>query len=221
MPRGPLPKPNSRRRNKPTIEQAELTPREGPAPEIPEAYPLGLAGLAFWAWAWALPQASKWDDGSLYFVARRAALEDDLQALDEADRLSDALDDMVAELVAEDDPMQFKTRLLQLTLTMKKLKALAGGRVGVMKEMRELDNRLGLNPKALGDLRWVISENPTGAASSEAFDPMKATAKELRGELKRRGIPFDARAKKADLLTLLSAAEPNVANIDDYRSRLG
>jgi hypothetical protein len=26
-----------------------------------------------------------------------------------------------------------------------------------MREMRELDNRLGLNPKAMADLRWSIS----------------------------------------------------------------
>ncbi|HYH54014.1 MAG TPA: hypothetical protein VD761_07780 [Solirubrobacterales bacterium] len=220
MPRGPLPNPNSRRRNKPTIEAAELTPRIGPPPEVPEAYELGIAGSAFWEWAWALPQASKWDDGSLFFVARRAVLEDDLAALDEADRLTFVIDDMIAEAVAEDDPLNFKNRLTQLTLTFKKLKGLAGGRVSVMKEMRELDNRLGLNPKALGDLRWVIAD----PADQPDLPGGELNVKELKAELKKRGVPFSPKAKKAALQSLLHKAgdeAAGVAQLDDYRTRLG
>jgi hypothetical protein len=37
------------------------------------------------------------------------------------------------------------------------LKRSATGEVALMKEMRELDNRLGLNPKAMADLRWSIA----------------------------------------------------------------
>src|SRR5689334_856280 len=110
---GPLPNPQARRRNAPTISSTDL-PREGrrgAAPKCP--YPLGDAGRAWWAWAWALPQATRWDVGSLYFVARRASLED---------------------LNAE----EFKAP--------------------VQKEMRELDNRLGLNPKAMADLRWRVAD---------------------------------------------------------------
>src|SRR4051794_7690915 len=163
---GPLPDEKSRRRNAPTIPTTDLpvSGRQDDAPEPPETYELGLAGQAWWHWAWQLPQACAWDDGALYVAARRAALEDDLLALDDADQLSAVLDEMIAEAVVEDDPMNFKTRLVQLTLTMRKLKSLAGGRVGVMKEMRELDNKLGLNPEALAKLRWKIVDDGKEAA---------------------------------------------------------
>jgi hypothetical protein len=38
------------------------------------------------------------------------------------------------------------------------LKRSATGEVALMKEMRELENRLGLNPKAMVDLRWSVGE---------------------------------------------------------------
>lgn len=100
--------------------------------------------MAWWAWAWALPQATAWDDGALYVVGRRAALEDDLQVLEDIGELADAIG-------VEDNEL-----LQQLEWAFGRLKGLVSGRGAVMKEMRELDNRLGLNPKAMVDLRWSI-----------------------------------------------------------------
>jgi hypothetical protein len=41
------------------------------------------------------------------------------------------------------------------------VKRVAGGKLGLAKECRELENRLGLNPKALADLRWSIEQQET------------------------------------------------------------
>lgn len=146
---GPLPNPNRRRRNAPTIPTTKLPARgrKGRAPKVPAAYKLNKAGRAWWAWAWKLPQAAAWDAGALYALARRAQLEDDLVALE----IWESCD--LAELLGVGDNREATKRLEYL---LRKLKAMAGGRVGLMREMRELDNRFGLNPKGMADLRWQI-----------------------------------------------------------------
>lgn len=156
MPRGPAPNPNSRRRNKPTIVGTELPAegRTGRVPAVPEPYKLGGAGRAFWKWAWKLPQATQWDEGARYFAVRRAQLEDDLAAMELVDHVD--LEEMLGTDV--DDIGERKKAIARLEFTLGALKRSAAGEVAVMKEMRELDNRLGLNPKALIDLRWTIGE---------------------------------------------------------------
>src|SRR5690606_38178692 len=100
MSRGPLPNPTRRRRNAPTIPSTELPPegRQGDPPELPEGYDLLGPGLAWWGWAWSTPQATQWDDGALYAVARRAKLEDDLWLLERADEF-----DLAGLLQMEDE----------------------------------------------------------------------------------------------------------------------
>lgn len=174
MPRGPLPNPQSRRRNAPTIATTELPAegRKGRAPAVPRGYALKATGRAWWNWAWKLPQATMWDDGTRYFVARRAQLEDDLVALEHGEGFN--LEDLVTEF--EDD---FKGQVKlgkHIEFLIRRLKALAGGRVSVMKEMRELDNRLGLNPKALADLRWSIAEPEEKPKRSRARKGKKASS---------------------------------------------
>jgi hypothetical protein len=77
---GPLPDPNAIRRNAPTIPTLTLplSGRKGPAPDVPIWVQLGTAGSAWWAWAWATPQAVAWGTsvGMEATVARRAQLED-------------------------------------------------------------------------------------------------------------------------------------------------
>src|SRR5687768_7619732 len=86
---GPLPEPEEtrRRRNAPTIPTTELplAGRTEDPPDVPDTYVLRAAGVAWWEWAWRLPQACAWDGGALYVAARRAQLEDDLVVLDDAD----------------------------------------------------------------------------------------------------------------------------------------
>lgn len=120
---GPLPDPNHRRRNAPTIPTTHLSPegRSGPPPEVPVWIVLGGDGEEFWTWAWATPQAMAWGTnvGMEAFVARRAMLEDDLAATD--------------------------------TPTV---------RSAILREMREMDDRLGLTPKGMAQLRWQIVAAP-------------------------------------------------------------
>lgn len=156
MPRGPLPKANTRRRNAPTIESTALpaTGRKGRPPKCP--YTLAKAGKAWWKWAWGLPQAAKWDDGALYFLARRAQLEDELAILESFGEGASELYDLLAG--ADDEAIK------RVEFALRTLKRHATGSITLMREMRELDNRLGLNPKALAELRWEIGAEVDAAA---------------------------------------------------------
>lgn len=155
---GPLPDPNARRRNKRKPgTPLPLDGPMGPAPKCP--YDLGKPGKKWWKWAWKLPQATAWDDGTLYFAARRAQLEDDLAALDFTDYT-----DLVDLLAGADDEA-----ISRVEWALGTLKKAAGGKRAIEKEMREMDNKLGLNPKAFADLRWVLEvpddEPKTGKSS--------------------------------------------------------
>jgi hypothetical protein len=141
---GPLPEPNARRTNAPTIPTTNLPPggRPGRAPALPPTAKLGKAGRAWWRWAWKTPQAAAWASGHEGVVARRASLEDDLASL-EAVRGVD-FEDFVGEKAPE------------VRQAVQRVAALATGRLQICKEMRELDDRLGLTPKAMAQLRWSI-----------------------------------------------------------------
>lgn len=121
---GPLPTGDAIRRNKPTIPTTSLpaSGRQGPPPDPPMLYVFGPKGLDWWGWAWRTPQACGWDAGSLFMVARRALLEDEVDAVE--------------------------------------------NRLTVQREMRELDDRLGLTPKGLAQLRWKIVADEEGKGSA-------------------------------------------------------
>ncbi|MGE0795419.1 MAG: hypothetical protein AB7O29_08750 [Acidimicrobiia bacterium] len=154
---GPLPDPNRRRRNAPTIPPTDLPAagRKGLAPRVPAGYELGGQGLEWWGWAWHTPQASGWSAGDLFLIARRAQLEDDAASLEAIGFEPPPCDD---EAVA--DWLKDVKRVVQI------LKALAGGRLAIMKEMREIDDRLGLTPKGLAALRWKIVEEEAKAPAT-------------------------------------------------------
>lgn len=161
--RGPLPTPGKRRRNAPTIPTTSLpaSGRKGRAPKVPDAYALGDAGRAWWRWAWGLPQAAAWDSGALYTIARRASLEDDLAVLG---AFEDHLD--FNDLLAGAD----REAVERVEWALSTLKRCATGSLAIEKEMRELDGKLGLNPRALADLRWTIvaDQEPAAAAKPPA-----------------------------------------------------
>lgn len=158
MPRGPLPKPadQRRRRNAPAIPTTNL-PRGGrvdPAPRCP--YKLDRKGRAWWKWAWSTPQACAWDEvGHLYLVARRAQLEDDLEALVGAP----------IEIGLEDLLDAKSKRAVDALVGA--LRAAAGGKLSLCREMREIDDRLGLTPKGLAQLRWQIVADPEPESSDD------------------------------------------------------
>lgn len=156
---GPLPDPNHRRRNQPTVPTTDLPAggRKGAAPKIPAGYELGEQGSAWWSWAWHTPQAAAWSKGDLYLIARRARLEDDVAAL--------------AFLGFDPPPTddeELGGYLEAVKYVVERLKSLAGGELAVMKEMREIDTRLGLTPKGLADLRWKIVADEEKPAAGEA-----------------------------------------------------
>jgi hypothetical protein len=147
--------------------------RKEPVPEAP--YDLGEAGSRWWRWAWALPQAAAWDDGALYGLARRAELEDRLAALEDVGSLDFAGE--ISEILGMSDvdagDVEMFKALRRVESVMRKLKSMSGGAVSVMREMRELDNKFGLNAKAMADLRWSI------AAEDEAAAPTAAKVRRL------------------------------------------
>ena len=146
MPPGPLPNPDRRRRNAPTIPTTNLpaSGRKGRIPKPP--LELGDAGSAWWRWAWRLPQACGWSVGDFAMIGRRASLEDDLAALAKVDSL-DAIELLSAEKASE------------VRELIERLAGLAANKLAVCREARELDDRLGLTPKGLAALRWKIVDD--------------------------------------------------------------
>jgi hypothetical protein len=164
---GPLPAAQRQRRNAPTIPTTELPAggRSGPAPTVPPWTKLARAGRAWWRWAWSTPQACAWGvaAGQEAMVARRAALEDDLAALETLQGL-----DLGAALEASD-------RATELDAVIRRVAAMATGRLAIVREMRELDDRLGLTPRGLAQLRWRIVDT----AGADPVDGDEGTVSQL------------------------------------------
>ena len=166
--RGPLPDPNAQRRNAPTIPTTNL-PQAGRTESAPPCpLELGPDGEAWWAWAWSTPQAAGWSDGDAYFVAHRAALEDDVRAM-----RSEDFD--IGELLDIEKDGEMVRRLNEL---FRRMKSLAAGKVSITKTMTDMDDRLGLTPKGMAALRWkiVAEEAPKPKAAlrsvpTEGADP--------------------------------------------------
>lgn len=172
MPRGPAPSKKKRRTNAPTIPTTELDAagRKGRPPKLPEGYKMGKVGSSWWKWAWGTPQAMAWDRGALYVVARRAQLEDDLDALD----LNDELE--LADLLAGAD----EEAIERVAYALDTLKRAATGKLAIEKEMRELDKVLGLTPKAMVELRWEIVDGNAKAESAPTAAPKKSANRKAR-----------------------------------------
>jgi hypothetical protein len=151
---GPLPAENKRRRNAPAVPTTKLPVggRTGTVPRPPSWVKLDKCGKAWWRWAWTTPQACAWAPGHEVMIARRASLEDDLAAIGTVHSL-DALDGLDPE-----DATAFKGLIQRLA-------ALATGRLAICREMRELDDRLGLTPKGLAALRWTVVDDGAAAAA--------------------------------------------------------
>lgn len=156
---GPLPNPQRSRRNPPTIPTTDLPVggRKGATPKPPKWVELGPKGLAWWRWAWRTPQAAAWSSGHEAFVANRASLEDDLAVLDAG---AEGID--VRELVGLGDVEMGLT----VDFLVRRLHGLAVGRLAILKECREMDDRLGLTPKSLAALRWrIVDEEPKAGSA--------------------------------------------------------
>jgi hypothetical protein len=117
------------------------------APKCP--YDLGPAGTAWWKWAHKTPQAKHWDVGAQYIAARRALLEDDNAAL----TLSGD-DDLLEQLLEGAAP----SAIAAVTYALQRLAQSAAKTTGLSREMRELENQLGLTPKSAAALGWKADE---------------------------------------------------------------
>ena len=176
---GPLPTGNARRTNAPTIPTTKLpaSGRKGRPPSPPEGYNLGEAGRSWWKWAWGTPQACAWDAGARYTVARRARLEDDLVAIGEFD--PHALDWFFSSLELQDEKSVLDA-MRELGRVIGELQRLAGGKLAIEREMRELEKRLGLDPKALAELRWTIVADAPAASKPAPRAPVVTDERRLR-----------------------------------------
>lgn len=164
---GPLPSRSRRRRNAPTIPTTELpaSGRKGRIPKPPAWVELGDAGAAYWVEAWRSPQSAAWGVGQGFepLVARRAMLEDDLAALERCEEI-----DGLLEAIADDHARQAVRALIGHLLS------LATGRLAIVGKMLDIEDRLGLTPKAREQLRWTVvddapkTEDPEVTASGVA-----------------------------------------------------
>lgn len=144
---GPLPDPNAERANAPTIPTTVLPAkgRPGRVPKPPKWVELGVSGLGWWNWAWKTSQAAGWSAGDEPLVARRASLEDDLTALAAVEGL-----DFTTLLDCENQR--------EIDMAIRRVAALATGKLQISKHMLEIETRLGLTPKGMADLRWKITD---------------------------------------------------------------
>lgn len=103
-------------------------------------------------------------------ILRRARLEDTVVLLEGFD---------LGEPPA--DPDELAEYLETLKWVVQVLKGAATGVLGVMREMRELDDRLGLTPKALAQLRWTIvaEEDEPERAAVEVVDRLAERRRRL------------------------------------------
>lgn len=159
--KGFLPDPNRQRKPGELLIPSTLLPaggRPGPVPKPPAWIELGQAAMAWWKWAWKTPQAAAWDPGAMVFLAHRASLEDDLAALDDTKGF-----DVLAALDADTDD--------RVATLVRRLARLATGHVAIVRECREIDNRLGLTPRGFADLRWkIVADEPEVAPTDGVAD---------------------------------------------------
>lgn len=80
-----VPKPDARKQRHAVAQhnatRLPVTGRVGRPPKSP--VDLDVAGARWWRWAWTTPQATQWNRGFMEPLARRAALEDELDGLTE------------------------------------------------------------------------------------------------------------------------------------------
>lgn len=171
---GPLPDPNAIRRNAPTIPTTRLPAggRRGRVPSVPRWRHLGPAGKAWWRWAWRTPEACAWDDGAIMKVADRAALEDDLASIMRLDEV----DDFLSSVAAVADIREVKSVVASLA-------ALATNKLAIVRQMNEIDDRLGLSPKGRDALRLKVV--PDADYYPDDVHDQGATSKPVAGSVSR------------------------------------
>lgn len=147
---GPAPKAaaeRARRNKAPVAMRLPAAGREGEAPGWPVGYNPTTRADNVWSELWATPQAVAWERlGWTRVVARYVYL------LESSER---DLDDIV-------DPKVYA--------------ALLATQAKLLPELRQLEDRLGLNPLALLRLQWVIDGDEVGEKREERSGVQSARA---------------------------------------------
>lgn len=148
---GPAPNPDARRRNaRVGTTKLPAAGRSGPAPDWPVGYHPSPMATAVWSDLWATPQAAAWESlGWTRIVARYVV------AVVASER---DLDDI-------DDPKVYA--------------AMLGAQSKLLPELRQLEDRLGLNPKAMRALMWEISKDELAEVRAAAT-PAPAPRRKLK-----------------------------------------
>lgn len=138
---GPAPKPadeRARRNKAPVAMRLPAAGRDGAPPEWPVGFNPSTRADQVWSELWSTPQAVAWERlGWTRVVARYVYL------LESSER---DLDDI-------DDPKVYA--------------AMLSAQTKLLPELRQLEDRLGLNPLALLRLQWVVDSDEVGAKRDE------------------------------------------------------
>lgn len=152
---GPAPKPADERARRNKTQVAMRLPaagRAGDPPDWPVGYDPSTRADRVWAELWATPQAVAWERlGWTRVVARYVCL------LESSER---DLDDI-------DDPKVYA--------------AMLSAQTKLLPELRQLEDRLGLNPLALLRLQWVVDSDEVGAKRDEHAEQSAAESRGARG----------------------------------------
>jgi hypothetical protein len=103
-------------------------------------------------------------------VARRAALEDDLSALSEIHGLD-------VDQLGEDASAR------HIRAVVANIASLVTGKLQLLREMRELDDRLGLTPKGMAALRWVVVDDTPAETPKQKDLPAGVASMDRRSRL--------------------------------------
>lgn len=149
---GRPPEPGSINRG-PTIPQTSL-PDQGYQGEIPDPIrPLDGYAKVYWDWAWSTPQAAMWDKGTAGAVTTLSEIHRDIEALESMSGIASKMS--FYDLLECTDP--------SMGPVAKQLGDLFGGllkmvtnKKGLVAEARSYESVLGLNPKAMSDMRWKV-----------------------------------------------------------------
>jgi hypothetical protein len=150
---GPAPNPEARRRNA-RVGTVKLPAkgRQGDAPPWPVGWSPSRRMDAIWSDLWATPQASAWERGTFTRVVARYV---------------DCLVHLERDLDEIEDPKVYA--------------ALLTAQTKLLPEVRQLEDRLGLNPKAMRALLWEVAADELAEARAEVAAPTQRRKLKVAG----------------------------------------
>jgi hypothetical protein len=159
------PKPDGQKVNRvePTFGWVDLPAggRPGPAPKLPTHMTWSAHTKRAWDEMWASPQATQWDQSGRTLIGWAELFEQKVRA-ERLRRLP------AASMLAELSQIEGWEKLLERKAPP----------TSVYGELRQIEDRHGLNPKAMLQLRWRIP--PAEAAVDDDRPPVETRRRRLR-----------------------------------------